>query len=184
MYDYHQHHRRAFALNSKTLHNPPLLDTWMFNTLKEFFDTITSQPDTATDTKSEHALQLATAVLLAEVMRSDYEIEARERHAILTALSEQFTLTEDEVIRLLELAEQTAQDAYDYQHFTALLNQHFSIEQKVLVIEYMWRVAYADDHLSAHENHLMRKISALLYIPHADYIGAKMRARITQSGDD
>jgi uncharacterized tellurite resistance protein B-like protein len=41
----------------------------------------------------------------------------------------------------------------------------------------MWQVAYADNQISAHENHLMRKIASLLYIPHKDYIAAKMCAK-------
>ena len=35
----------------------------------------------------------------------------------------------------------------------------------------------SDAELSAHENHLMRKIADLLHITHGDYIAAKMRAR-------
>ena len=41
----------------------------------------------------------------------------------------------------------------------------------------MWQVAYADKKISAHENHLMRKLADLLHISHADYIAAKMRAK-------
>jgi uncharacterized tellurite resistance protein B-like protein len=41
----------------------------------------------------------------------------------------------------------------------------------------MWRVAYADGTLSAHENHVMWKVSDLLHIPHGAYVSAKMRAR-------
>jgi uncharacterized tellurite resistance protein B-like protein len=45
------------------------------------------------------------------------------------------------------------------------------------VIELMWQVAYADAEISAHENHLMRRIAELLHITHGDYIAAKMRAK-------
>jgi uncharacterized tellurite resistance protein B-like protein len=156
----------------------------MLRTLKDLFDAITIQPGSKAETESEHALQLATAVLMVEVMRSDHEVDELERRAVLAVLREQFALADDEVARLLELAEQTAEDAYDFHRFTSLLNQRFSAEQKVLIIEYMWRIAYADNHLSAHENHLMRKIAALLYIPHAQYIGAKLRARPMASDRD
>jgi uncharacterized tellurite resistance protein B-like protein len=49
--------------------------------------------------------------------------------------------------------------------------------EKVRIIEYMWQVAYTDRQISAHEDHLMRKIAGLLYIAHGDYIAAKMRAK-------
>jgi uncharacterized tellurite resistance protein B-like protein len=45
------------------------------------------------------------------------------------------------------------------------------------VVEYLWQVAFADGRLDAHEQHFMRKIADLLYIPHADYVAAKQRAR-------
>jgi uncharacterized tellurite resistance protein B-like protein len=45
------------------------------------------------------------------------------------------------------------------------------------VIEQMWTIAYADAQLSHYEEHLVRKIADLLYVPHATYIAAKIRAR-------
>jgi uncharacterized tellurite resistance protein B-like protein len=41
----------------------------------------------------------------------------------------------------------------------------------------MWQVDYTDKKISAHENHLMRKMGDLLHISHADYVAAKMRAK-------
>jgi uncharacterized tellurite resistance protein B-like protein len=58
-----------------------------------------------------------------------------------------------------------------------VLNEHFSQEQKIRVVEYMWQVAYSDAHLDAHENHLISKVAGLLHVTHGEYIGAKMRAR-------
>jgi uncharacterized tellurite resistance protein B-like protein len=46
----------------------------------------------------------------------------------------------------------------------------------------MWQVAYADADLSAHEQHVVRKIADLLYVPHAAYIAAKLRARDAAGG--
>jgi uncharacterized tellurite resistance protein B-like protein len=46
----------------------------------------------------------------------------------------------------------------------------------------MFRVAYADQHLSAHENHLMRKVASLLHVSHGDYVAAKLRAKGTPKG--
>ncbi len=147
----------------------------MLSSLKSFLATIIPPAETAV--ADEHAMQLATAVLLIEVMRADTECKAAEQAAIITILRRRFALTEVELARLLELGEQTARDAYDFHRFTALLNRELDITEKTLIIQHMWEVAYADAHLSAHENHLMRKIADLLYIPHAEYVAAKARAR-------
>ncbi len=47
----------------------------------------------------------------------------------------------------------------------------------------MWRVAYADAELSAHELHLMRKVAGLLHVPDSAYIAAKMRAKAQAAPD-
>jgi len=149
----------------------------MLKTLKDLFDQLTAPPAGQSPAEQAHALQLATAVLLVEVMRAEPTLEASERDAVLAALRGKFALTDDELERLLELAHGTAQTAYDYQRFTSQLNQRFSQEQKIQVVEAMWQVAYADTHLDAHENHVISKVAGLLHVTHGEYIGAKLRAK-------
>lgn len=149
----------------------------MLKTLKDLFDAL--RPPQAADSAQnrQHLLQLAAAVLLVEVMRADPELGAAERRAVIAALRDKFALADDEIERLLELAEQTAQRATDFFSFTSRINESFEMTQKLRMIEHMWRVAYADGTLGAHENHLMRKVADLLYIPHGAYVHAKMRAQ-------
>lgn len=147
----------------------------MLNRLNDFLSSIVGP--TIVDDRPEHTLQLATAVLLIEVMQSDDESTDQEQAAVLNILKERFNLADAEVTQLTELGHHTANAANDYQQFTALINRELGPAEKIRIIEYMWQVAYADRQISAHENHLMRKISALLYIPHADYISAKLRAK-------
>lgn len=153
----------------------------MFKTLKTLLDQLSENlgaaPGAQSAEQQEHTLQLATAVLLVEVMRADPTLADAERDAVLAALRRKFTLSDDELDRLLELAHGTAETAYDYQRFTGLLNAHFSQEQKVRVVEAMWQVAYADAHLDAHENHVISKVAGLLHVTHGEYIAAKLHAK-------
>lgn len=149
----------------------------MLRTLKDLFDAVQAPPSNEPGKDREHALQLATAVLLVEVMRADPDIDATERETVITALRQKFGLAEDEVDRLVELAVDASIEAYDFHRFTSQINRGFDAAQRVRIIEYMWQVAYADGHLSAHENHVMRKVADLLYVSHGDYVGAKMRAK-------
>lgn len=149
----------------------------MLRTLKELFNTFTTAATSASSAEREHALQLATAVLLVEVMRADPDIGVAEREAVVAALHQKFTLSTEELARLVALAEQTATRAADYHAFTSSINEHFTQEQKIRVVEAMWQVAYADAHLDAHENHVISKVAGLLHVTHGEYIGAKMRAK-------
>ena len=74
-------------------------------------------------------------------------------------------------------AEQLALHANDYFSFTSLMNDRFTQDQKIQVVEFMWQVAYADGALDANENHLISKIAGLLHVTHGEYISAKMRAK-------
>jgi uncharacterized tellurite resistance protein B-like protein len=124
-----------------------------------------------------HSVELATAALLVEVVRSDAGIAPNERQAVLRAVSERFGLSDEEAQTLFRLAEDEVRIANDYYQFTSLINRHFEQQRKQHVIELMWRVAYADAELAAHENHVLRRIAELLHVTHGDYIAAKMRAR-------
>lgn len=145
------------------------------NLLTQFFmpEGNTSQPNDA------RRLQLATAVLLVDVMRSDTQVSEVERATTLSTLRSRFALSDDELAQLVAQAEVTAQRANDYFTFTSAMNEHFTQPQKIQVVEYMWQVAYADGHIDANENHLISKIAGLLHVTHGEYIAAKMRAKET-----
>jgi uncharacterized tellurite resistance protein B-like protein len=147
----------------------------MLNSIREFFESQMEAPKDARD--DAHAIRLATAALLVEVVRIDGETQPSEGIAVLRAVREKFDLTGDEAEALIRLAEDEVRQAGDYYQFTSLINRHFTQSQKQRVLELMWRVAYADSDISAHENHLMRKIANLLHVTHGDYIAAKLRAK-------
>ena len=147
----------------------------MLRTLKDLFNSL-AVPQVASNAGYEHSLQLATAVLLVEVMRADPELGSQERLAVVAALRQKFSLADDELSRLVELAEHTARTASDFHQFTSVINDGFSQEQKIRIVEYMWQVAYSDGHLDAHENHLISKVAGLLHVTHGEYIAAKLRA--------
>jgi len=147
----------------------------MLNKLNRFFSTLITPPNDAQ--QPEHTLQLATAVLMIEVMRADAESTEAELATVTRILKQRFQLADSEVQQLSALGRQTAQHASDLYQFTSLLNRELAREEKILIVEYMWQVAYADRHISAHENHLMRRMTDLLHISQTDYIAAKMRAK-------
>jgi len=148
----------------------------VLKSLKDLFDGL--RPAPVNDTQaSDHALQLATAVMLVEVMRADATFHDGEREAVRAALRDKFHLTDDEAVRLTELAQTTARQATDLYSFTSCIDERFEMPQKIRMIEHMWRVAYADGHLSAHERHVLWRIADLLHVPQGAYVHARLRAQ-------
>lgn len=142
--------------------------------LAQFFNL---SEDVTASVSDAHGLQLATAVLLVEVMRSDTHISDTERAAAVLALRNKFALSDGEMQQLLAQAEHTAGSSNDYFRYTSAMNEHFTQAQKIQVVEHMWQVAFADGHLDAHENHVISKVAGLLHVTHGEYIAAKLHAR-------
>lgn len=149
----------------------------MLKALLDFFD-----QRIAHDAGDGGSIQRATAALLAEMVRIDREVTTEEQQIAHRAIREKFGLSQADAEALLHLADAEVAQATDYYQFTSLINREFTQAQKERVIELLWQVAYADDELSAHELHLMRKVAGLLHIPDSVYIAAKMRAKDALGG--
>jgi uncharacterized tellurite resistance protein B-like protein len=124
----------------------------------------------------EHALRVATAVLLVEVTRADFSVELSERQKLRQLLEQQFELSVEELDALLEQAEADADRLVSIQHITRLINQHYDHAMKLRVIQMMWHMVYADGEKDHYEEHLIRQVADLLYISHSEFMQARHRA--------
>jgi len=124
----------------------------------------------------EHALQVATAVLLVEIARADFSVEAVERQRLRQLLEQHFRLSASELDALLDKAEADADRLVSIQHTTRLLNQHYDHAMKRRVIEMMWQLVYADGEKSHYEEHLIRQVADLLYLSQSEFIQARHKA--------
>ena len=147
----------------------------MLSKLTDFLSTIIPPPNA--EERPKHTLQVAIAVLLIEVMQSDAECAFEEQAAILRILKERFHLSDAEVKTLTERGQQASREANDFHQFTALINRELELPEKIQIVEYLWQIVYADGKVSAHENHIMRKLVDLLHISLGDNVAAKMRAK-------
>jgi uncharacterized tellurite resistance protein B-like protein len=138
------------------------------------FLTISIEETTPED--MEHALRVATAVLLVEIVRADFVVEPVERQRLRQLLKQEFQLTEVELDALLEEAEADADRLVSIQHTTRLLNEHYDHAMKRRVVEMMWRLVYADGEKSHYEEHLIRQVADLLYLSQNEFIQARHNA--------
>lgn len=133
--------------------------------------------------RKEHSLPLSCAVLLTEVMQADYELHESENTRVETILENLFNLPESECINLMEKALELTKHSNDLFQFTEVVNKGFDSDQKFRLLQGMWQVAFSDNDLDKYEEHTIRKISDLLYIPHSEFIRAKLSARSQGSAE-
>lgn len=150
----------------------------MLASLKDMFAELFA-PEEAAARADEPTLQLATAVMLVEVMRAEPSIGAAQRLAVIASLRDTFALSSPQIESLVAAAEKASHEATDLFGFTSTINDHFDMPAKLRMVEHMWRVAYADGHLGDQERHVMWRLSDLLHVPQGAYINAKMRAKAT-----
>ena len=123
-----------------------------------------------TDDNDETLLQRAAAVLLCEIMHADHQVDSAEKAVILQGMQSFLGMSAEEAEKLYMEVEVLMQEALSLQQFTALLNEHYDEAKKLSLLKWLWQVVYADGHMDAYEEHLVRRIADLLYIRHTDYI--------------
>ncbi|MBI4290344.1 MAG: TerB family tellurite resistance protein [Betaproteobacteria bacterium] len=122
-------------------------------------------------------LEVAVACLLHESKRVDPDEEASEHQAACDALVQLFGTTEEDGEALLRQGREKARRLTSYYSPVSLIKRDFGLEQRVLLIEHLWRIAYADGTLDPYEDHYVRKIAHLLYVPNTQTMLARSRAR-------
>jgi|SRR5690606_14702294 len=151
----------------------------MLKTLAEFFDRTLggARPREADVAARQHAVRVATALLLIEVERADFSEDLTERDETFRSLRAFFELTDEEAEMLIEEARAEADHAASLHGFTRRLHETLTVDEKHAVVEMLWKVALADNRLDKHEDYVVRKIADLLYVSHADLIRIRNRVK-------
>ncbi|HAC87895.1 MAG: TerB family tellurite resistance protein [Pseudomonadota bacterium] len=149
----------------------------MLNSIRQFFENKLVNNEEEPTSSSIAKTDLACAALLIEVINSDHKLEEQETQAFFSVLQNNLNIPGEDIDELVELAENQAKEATSLYEFTSLINSDYDYSQKVGLIENMWRIAFSDNNLDKYEDHLIRKISDLIYVSHSDFIRAKLKVR-------
>ena len=154
----------------------PLQEAHMLSSIKTFFDQKLADPPSS-DNQIASKTQLACAALFIEVMKADYELDDREKSELVSLLQNSLNIQEEDIHELMRLAQEEADQATSLYEFTRLINDEYNYPQKVQLVQSMWRIAFSDEQIDMYEEHLIRKVSDLIYVSHTDFIKAKIIAR-------
>ena len=125
---------------------------------------------------SEEDLEVAVAALLIEAARMDARFDLAERSVIERLLAERFDLAPEAVAALVETAEKVVAHTAQYFPFTQQICKNMSPQDRVQLIEMLWKVAYSDGVLDPHEDMLLRQIAGLIHVSDQDRGSARKRA--------
>lgn len=120
-------------------------------------------------------LQIATSVIFLEIANADNNISDVEMESILKILRKQFNLSQNEVEELIKISEDRIKDSIDVWQFTNVINKKSLKEDKLKIMENIWKIIYADKRLDKYEDHLAHKFANLLRLSHKDLINTKLK---------
>jgi len=153
----------------------------VIDAIKSFFENKLAKDDISDASNALISqVDLTCATLLIEVMNSDHELDEREHAEFMKVLKQSYQVADEDLEELTILAKEEAHDATSLYEFTRLINDNYDNEQKIALIKNMWRIAFADEKLDKYEDHLIRKISELIYVSHSDFIKTKLQVRNAQ----
>jgi uncharacterized tellurite resistance protein B-like protein len=119
-------------------------------------------------------IEIAACALFIEMAKADGEFSDEERKLIISEMKSTFKLDDDYVNDLILLAEQRIKESVSLYEFTGVINTTFTHEEKIELIESLWKLIYKDEKLSKYEDHLIKRIAATINIEHKQIINAKL----------
>ncbi len=149
----------------------------MFDRIKELFNS-----NEASEEQIEPAQ--AAAVLMFEVVWADHDIASAELEVMGQLLQKLFGISAVRVDELHAATRANHDASVGVFPFTRAINGQLDQEEKFEVLKAMWMIALADAQIDVFEEHTIRRIADLLYVPHQRFIEAKLAARRESVGSN
>ena len=144
----------------------------MLNMMKRFFNKPTDQED---EQNFGHDIQVATCALFLEMAKIDESFTQQEMETILQILRSKYGLSSEYADALIAEAKKELDASIDYWQFAKKINENYSTEEKIKIIESLWQIVFVDEKMDKYENYLMHKLSTLLRLSDKQLIDAKLR---------
>ena len=147
----------------------------MIDVVKRFFSKATTKIPEAANQTTAHDIRVATCALFVEIARIDEKFTEAEMDTILSILKERYGLSPEHADALTAEAERELEKSVDLWQFARLINENYSNEEKIEIIETLWRIVYVDGKMDQYEHYLMNKLQNLLRLSHDQLITAKLK---------
>jgi len=143
--------------------------------LTKFFNKNRARENRETPPHRRQDVLLAVCALFLEMAHIDEKFTAQERRNILGILKKKYGLAAEHADALMAEAERERQQSVDLWQFAKLINENYSIDEKMQVIDILWRMVYVDGKMDAYEHYLMAKLKNLLRLSQDQLIAAKLK---------
>ncbi len=154
----------------------------MLDIVKRFFSKTESETTKNVDQTTEHDVRVAACALFVEMARIDEEFTEAEMETILSIVQDRYGLSREHADALVAEADKELDKSVDLWQFARLINENYSPDEKLEIIEILWRMVFVDGKMDRYEHYLMNKLKNLLRLSHDQLIAAKLKVLHSTEG--
>ncbi len=140
----------------------------MFGIFKRKNKTKTDQEKT-----TNFEIELTASVLAYEIARSDGDISDSELVILLEEIKKISSKVNKSEDTILDIVKEFSKNSISFHEFIEDINKNYSKKDKLLLIKFLWDIAYADKVLEVNEERLIRRIADLIYIKDIEVLKLK-----------
>ena len=123
--------------------------------------------------KASFEIELTAAVLAYEIARIDGHISNDELGLLMQEIkiiSKKVGKNEEEILKIIETY---SNDSISFYDFVEDINKSYTKDEKLSLIRFMWKIAYADGELDVDEERLIRRLADLVKIKDIEVLKLK-----------
>tara|TARA_B100000530_G_C15569025_1_gene333704 strand:+ start:98 stop:529 length:432 start_codon:yes stop_codon:yes gene_type:complete len=129
------------------------------------------------DQQQNFEIELTAAVLAYEIARSDGEISNDELSLLMQEIEKISQKVGKDAIEILNIVEMYSKDSVSFHDFIEDINKSYSKDEKISLLDFMWKIAYADGKLDVDEERLVRRVADLIKIKDIEVLKLKNDAK-------
>ena len=132
--------------------------------------------NTTKDLKKEtlsFEIELTAAVLAYEIARSDGDISPDELKVLMDEIEKIAMKAGKDKLEIFKIIEMYSADSVSFHEFIEDINKNYSKDEKLLLIKFLWKTAYADGKLDIDEERLVRRVADLIRIKDVEVLKLK-----------
>ncbi len=144
----------------------------MFNFFKK-----SQQKDIPENVNSSFEIELTAAVLAYEIARIDGEISNEELNILMKEIQTIANKVKKDEKEILKIIEVYSNDSVSFYEFIEDINKNYTKDDKLSLLNFMWKIAYADGTLEVNEEKLIRRLADLIKIKDLEVLKLKNDAK-------
>tara|TARA_X000000950_G_C13906736_1_gene657204 strand:- start:3255 stop:3695 length:441 start_codon:yes stop_codon:yes gene_type:complete len=127
---------------------------------------------------SSFDIELTASVLAYEIARSDGDVSSEELSVLMEEIEQIAKKVGKEKLEIFNIVEKYSQDSVSFHEFIEDINKNYSKDQKLSLIKFLWKTAFADGRLDVDEERLVRRVADLINIKDIEVLKLKDSLKI------